>query len=76
MCALRSGDGAGQPRVEVLPADELPRRAQGPVLVESTSERSKGGRFAKGALGAVSRRQSVLRQDPPRIQAGSLEGHP
>ena len=49
--ALRTGhgNGAGSPRIEVMPADELPKGVQAPALVESTSERSKGGRFAKGA---------------------------
>jgi hypothetical protein len=48
---LRSGHGRGrgQPRVEVLPADELPKGLQAPALVESTAERTKGGRFAPGA---------------------------
>ena len=48
---LRSGHGrgAGQPRVEVLPADELPKGVQAPALAESTSERTRGGRFAPGA---------------------------
>jgi hypothetical protein len=49
--ALRNGHGhgAGSPRVEVLPADELPAGVQGPMHVEARSERTPDGRFAPGA---------------------------
>lgn len=49
--AVRSGHGtgAGTPRVEVLPADELPDGVQAPVQVESTAERRPDGRWAPGA---------------------------
>ena len=43
------GSGGGVPRVEVLPADELPRGVQAPEQAESTGERQGGGRFAPGA---------------------------
>jgi len=48
------GTGAGQPRVEVCPVDELPRGVQAAPLVESTTERVEGGRFAPGARTAQS----------------------
>jgi hypothetical protein len=54
--ALRTGhgNGAGVPRIEVLPADELPEGVQAPPLVERTGERDEGGRFRPGAHTAQS----------------------
>jgi hypothetical protein len=48
--ALRSGhgNGAGVPRVEVLPADELPDGVPGEARSESRSDRGDAGRFAPG----------------------------
>jgi len=42
------GRGAGVPRVEVLPADELPAGAPASARVESPSDRGPAGRFAPG----------------------------
>jgi hypothetical protein len=52
--ALRTGHGtgAGVPRIEVLPADELPvgvPAPHAPALAERTSERTADGRWAPGA---------------------------
>jgi hypothetical protein len=49
--ALRSGHGtgAGVPRVEVLPVDELPQGVQAPPLASTGSERRPDGTFAPGA---------------------------
>jgi hypothetical protein len=49
--ALRSGHGkgAGVPRLEVLPADELPNGVQVDVQDASTSERKANGTWTKGA---------------------------
>ncbi len=48
--ALRSGHGtgAGVPRVEVLPADELPAGVPDDARPESPSDRGVAGRFAPG----------------------------
>jgi hypothetical protein len=49
--ALRTGhgNGAGVPRVEVLPADELPAGVQGTEQAPSTDERKSDGTWSKGA---------------------------
>lgn len=49
--ALRTGHGAGAgvPRIEVLPADELPAGVQVPPLESTGEERRPDGRFARGA---------------------------
>jgi hypothetical protein len=49
--ALRTGhgNGAGVPRVEVLPADELPAGVQAPPLASAGGERRPDGTFAPGA---------------------------
>jgi len=54
--ALRSGHGtgAGAPRIEVLPPDELPKGVQGEALAEHRSERDSSGRFKRGARTAQS----------------------
>jgi hypothetical protein len=54
--ALRTGhgNGAGSPRVEVLPPDELPEGVQGEALAEHRSERDAAGRFRPGARTAQS----------------------
>lgn len=48
--ALRSGhgNGKGQPRIEVLPVDELPAGVPGQTRVDSPSDRGADGRFARG----------------------------
>jgi hypothetical protein len=48
------GTGAGQPRVEVLPADELPPGVHALAQAESTSERTPDGRWTKGTRTAQS----------------------
>lgn len=59
--ALRNGhgNGAGVPRIEVLPADELPEGLPGGAGGESPEDRGDGGRFAPGnslaALGGRAR---------------------
>jgi len=54
--ALRNGhgNGAGTPRIEVLPADELPQGVQGEALAEHRPERDGAGRFRPGARTAQS----------------------
>lgn len=42
------GVGAGVPRIEVLPADELPAGVPAPARPESPSDRGEAGRFAPG----------------------------
>lgn len=48
--ALRSGHGtgAGVPRIEVLPVDELPEGVPGDTRSESPADRAKRGQFAPG----------------------------
>ena len=48
--ALRTGHGtgAGTPRVEVLPPDELPDGVPGDARKESPRDRGEAGRFARG----------------------------
>lgn len=56
--ALRASHGAMRgtgPRVEVLPADELPLGVQAPALVERGGERRPNGTFAPGASTSQSR---------------------
>lgn len=55
---LRSGHGDMRdhgPRIEVLPADELPRGVSGVTVVDSDQERRPNGRFAPGVKGAPGR---------------------
>lgn len=49
--SLRTGHGAGagSPRVETLPVDELPMGMPGPALNEQPGERTAAGRFAPGS---------------------------
>ena len=47
------GTGAGVPRVEVLPADELPVGVPADARAESPTDRGEGGRFAPGNTLAV-----------------------
>src|SRR5512145_477604 len=53
--ALRTGhgSGAGTPRIEVLPVDELPLGVPGEARDESPMDRGDGGRFARGNALAV-----------------------
>lgn len=58
------GNGAGQPRIEVLPVDELPKGVQASEQAESTRERDGAGRFRPGcrtsqSKGGRSRREST-----------------
>lgn len=64
MVALRNGhgNGAGVPRVEVLPVDELPPGVQAPEQAPSTDERRPDGTFAPGA--------STLQAQGGRSRAG------
>jgi hypothetical protein len=63
--ALRSGHGlgAGQPRIETLPVDELPVGVPADVRPVSPGDRGVGGRFAPGnalaRIGGKSRAGSV-----------------
>jgi hypothetical protein len=52
---LRNGHGAGRgvPRVEVLPADELPGGVPARAGSESPADRSEAGRFARGNSVAI-----------------------
>lgn len=53
------GNGAGSPRIEVLPADELPAGVPAATRAESPTDRGDRGKFARGnslaALGGRSR---------------------
>jgi len=62
--ALRTGhgQGAGSPRVEVLPADELPEGVTGPALDERTADRDAAGRWQSGARSAQSAGGSATRE--------------
>lgn len=42
------GNGAGAPRVEVLPADEIPAGVPGPARHDSPNNRGARGKFARG----------------------------
>jgi hypothetical protein len=56
------GDGAGVPRVEVLPIDELPKGVQGTALAEHRGERHDDGTFKPGARTAQSAGGSSARE--------------
>jgi hypothetical protein len=43
------GTGAGTPRIEVLPTDELPVGVQAPLQAEARGERTPDGRWTPGA---------------------------
>lgn len=62
--ALRSGhgNGAGSPRIEVLPPDELPAGVQGEALAEHRAERQDDGTFRPGARTAQSAGGSASRE--------------
>lgn len=62
--ALRTGhgNGAGVPRIEVLPAAELPAGLQAAPLAERTCERDAVGRFQPGARTAQSAGGSSSRE--------------
>ena len=65
--ALRTGHGtgAGSPRVEVLPADELPEGVPGPAREESRGDRTEAGRFAPGNV--LSRQGGKARAGKTRL---------
>ncbi len=56
------GNGAGSPRVEVLPVDELPKGVQGEALAEHRAERDDGGKFRPGARTAQAAGGSASRE--------------
>jgi hypothetical protein len=56
------GNGAGVPRIEVLPADELPCGVQAPPQAERTSERDGDGRWLPGTHTAQSAGGSSSRE--------------
>lgn len=66
--ALRTGhgNGAGAPRIEVLPANELPQGVQGEALAPHRAERDGKGRFRPGARTAQSAGGATGR-DLPRL---------
>lgn len=66
---LRSGHGtgAGQPRVEVLPVDELPAGVPALAGPRSPLDRGEGGRFAPG--NALARAGGRARQGATRLAA-------
>ena len=61
---LRSGhgNGAGSPRIEVLPVDELPEGVQGTALAEHRTERQADGTFRPGARTAQAAGGSASRE--------------
>jgi hypothetical protein len=75
--AIRSGhgNGAGVPRVEVLPPDELPLGVPvapaGPSAPEPAGERDQHGRFIAGARTAA-RRGAHVANDNRRAKAAQL----
>jgi len=66
--ALRTGHGhgAGVPRVEVLPVDELPTGLQVAKQGSSTAQRTSSGRWAKGSSTAQ-RQGGLALKDKPRL---------
>lgn len=56
------GNGAGVPRVEVSPVDELPKGVQGEALAEHRAERQADGTFRPGARTAQSAGGSASRE--------------
>jgi hypothetical protein len=65
--ALRTGHGtgAGQPRVEVLPVDELPAGVPEGARGESPTDRGEAGRFARG--NSLARRGGRARAGKTRL---------
>lgn len=59
------GNGAGVPRVEVLPADELPAGVPGEARDESPADRGEGGKFARG--NSLARRGGESRRGKTRL---------
>ncbi len=55
------GTGAGVPRIEVMPADELPAGVPGEARAESPGDRGASGRFARG---------NVVAREGGRARAG------
>jgi hypothetical protein len=70
--ALRTGHGhgAGVPRVEVLPADELPRGAQGPAQASACEERrpDEASAFPGGPPEAVASGEVLSARDRLRSE--------
>jgi hypothetical protein len=56
------GNGAGVPRIEAPPVDELSAGLQAPKLAPSTSERDEAGRFRPGARTVQSAGGEALRE--------------
>ena len=67
--ALRAGHGtgAGSPRVEVLPPDELPEGMPADARAPSPSDRGAGGRFARG--NGLARRGGKAKRGKSRLTA-------
>jgi hypothetical protein len=61
------GSGAGVPRVEVLPVDELPAGIADDARTDSPSDRGEGGRFAPG--NALARRGGQAKRGRARLTA-------
>ena len=73
------GKGAGSPRIEVLPADELPKGVQATEHAEAGSERRGNGTFAKGASTAQSKGGRTRKETTAlsaRLGLGSLAEDP
>ena len=62
------GTGKGQPRIEVLPPDELPDGIPAPPHAQPTGERTKDGRFKKGAR-AIQSQGALARKGTTRLSA-------
>lgn len=72
------GNGAGQPRIEVLPADELPAGIPCDARSEHPGDRGEHGKFAPGnSLARVggTRRQGITRL-AARLSIGNLTADP
>lgn len=71
--ALRSGhgSGAGQPRIEVLPADELPAGVAGPERQKITVLRDAGGRVRDSrSARELARRGGLAKAGTTRLASG------
>lgn len=71
-----NGNGAGVPRVEALPAGELPEGVPAPARGESPNDRGEGGRFAAGAGTRGRGWPSEGRPEPPSDPLGETFADP
>lgn len=60
------GSGAGVPRIETLPIDELPAGVPGEMLAEARGDRTDGGRFAPGNTG-IARKGGLAKKNKTRL---------